>query len=62
MRALLRINRGRIPIMGLYLGFVPFSISNFYRLAKGYYDLPDANHEDECEHCKAERLEREKVK
>jgi hypothetical protein len=62
LRALLRINRARLPVMGLYLGFGSFTISNFYRAAKGYYDLPDANHEEECEHCKAEKAEREKAR
>ena len=60
MKALLKINRSRIPILGLYIGFVPFTIANMYRFCKSYVDLPDSSHEDECEHCKAERLEREK--
>lgn len=50
------MNRSRIPLKGLFLGFLAFTGSNSYRLIKGYYDLPDANHEEECEHCKAEKL------
>ena len=37
-----------------------WGIANMYRFCKSYVDLPDSSHEDECEHCKAERLEREK--
>ena len=39
------MNRSRIPLKGLFLGFSAFTVSNFYRFCKGYYDLPDVDHE-----------------